>query len=268
MVHSLAGTFSESGLSQRRPFRDPHHSATLPALVGGGTRVRPGEVSLAHLGVLFLDELPEFQRAALEALRQPMESGRATVARANAHVTYPARFQLIGAMNPCRCGYLDDPAQACNRVPKCAVDYQSKISGPLFDRIDLHVEVPAVNPADLSLPPPAETSADIAARVATARARQKARYAKADGAAIIRTNAEADGELLEAVAAPDDAGRALLTEAAERMRLSARGYHRVMRVARTRADLDGSDRVGRLHIAEALSYRRIVPGRSALVSGA
>ena len=164
MIRSLAGELREDGLTRVRPFRDPHHSASMPALIGGGQRARPGEVSLAHLGVLFLDELPEFQRGVLEALRQPLETGRASVARANAHVTYPARVQLVAAMNPCRCGYLDDPVQACSRAPKCAQEYQSKISGPLFDRIDLHVDVPAVNPADLDLPPPAETSADVAAR--------------------------------------------------------------------------------------------------------
>jgi magnesium chelatase family protein len=265
MIHSLAGALSADGLARRRPFRDPHHSASMAALVGGGHRARPGEVSLAHLGVLFLDELPEFQRPALEALRQPLESGRTTIARANAHVAYPSRFQLVGAMNPCRCGHLDDPEQGCNRVPKCAVDYQSKISGPMFDRIDLHVEVPAVNPADLGLPPPAEASADVAARVAAARTIQKVRYADIEGGAPVRTNAEADGTLLEAVAAPDEAGRALLLEAAERMRLSARGYFRVLRVARTLADLDGAGGVRRIHVAEALSYRRIVPGRSAVL---
>lgn len=268
MIHSLAGALPGDGLVRRRPFRDPHHSASLPALVGGGTRARPGEVSLAHLGVLFLDELPEFQRAALESLRQPLETGRATVARANAHVAYPARFQLIAAMNPCRCGYLDDPAQACARAPKCAHEYQARISGPLFDRIDLHVEVPAVSPADLALPPPAEGSAAVAARIAAARERQKARYADggADGSRP-RTNVEADGRLLEAVAAPDEAGRRLLTEAAERMKLTARGYHRVLRVARTLADLDGADGVKRLHVAEALSYRRVVPGRAVVGAG-
>jgi len=257
MVHSLAGALTDGRLMRRRPFRDPHHSASLPALVGGGIKARPGEISLAHKGVLFLDELPEFDRRTLESLRQPMETGRAVVARANAHASYPARVQLVAAMNPCRCGHLDDPDLACTRAPRCAADYQARISGPLFDRIDLHVDVPAVSPADLSLPPPAEGSAEIAARVAQARAAQAARL-KPHG---IRTNAEADGELLEEVAAPDEPGRALLMQAAERMKLSARGYHRVLRVARTLADLAGEPTVRRVHVAEALSYRRIAPGR-------
>jgi magnesium chelatase family protein len=268
MIQSLAGVLAGGGLTRRRPFRDPHHSASMAALVGGGHKARPGEVSLADLGVLFLDELPEFQRAALEALRQPMETGRVTVARANAHVSYPARFQLIAAMNPCRCGYLDDPGQACSKAPRCAEDYQTKISGPLYDRIDLHVDVPAVSVGDLSLPPAAEGSAEVAARVAKARALQKQRYAHHP---IVRSNAEADGTLLEECAHPDEAGRSLLVEAAERMRLSARGYHRVIRVARTLADLDvvsgGGDPAtpsSRIHIAEALSYRRQMVGRDAV----
>ena len=255
MVHSVAGQLVEGRITKRRPFRDPHHSASLAALVGGGVRARPGEVSLAHHGVLFLDELPEFQRPALESLRQPIESGRAVVARANHHLTYPARFMLVAAMNPCRCGHLDDAALGCGRAPKCAKEYQSRISGPLFDRIDLHVDVPAVSPADLSLPPARENSATVAARVARMRALQRERYAKlGDGA---RTNGEADGDLLEKVAAPDAAGRQLLTQAAERLKLSARGYHRVLRVSRTLADMDGGDGVKRVHVAEALSYRRI-----------
>jgi magnesium chelatase family protein len=261
MIASLAGLLEGGRIGKRRPFRAPHHSASMAALVGGGLRAKPGEVSLAHCGVLFLDELPEFQRGVLDSLRQPLESGVAVVARANAHVRYPARFQLVAAMNPCRCGYLSDPALACGRAPKCALDYQSRISGPLFDRIDLHVEVPAVRPQDLSLPPPTDGSAEVAARVASARARQTARFADKGVGETVRVNAQADGTLLEEIAKPDAAGAALLAEAAERMKLTARGYHRVLRVARTLADLEGADAVRRLHIAEALSYRRIQMAR-------
>ncbi|NQV19973.1 MAG: YifB family Mg chelatase-like AAA ATPase, partial [Rhodospirillales bacterium] len=257
MVASVAGELTDGRITRTRPFRAPHHSASMAALVGGGVRANPGEVSLAHLGVLFLDELPEFSRSVLDGLRQPLETGEAVVSRANAHVTYPARVQLIAAMNPCRCGYLSDPARACTRAPRCARDYQSKISGPLFDRIDLHVDVPDVSANDLSLPPAAEGSDAVAARVGAARALQSARYRAHTCDAKIRTNADADGKLLEAVATPEDTGAALLRDATERMKLSARGYHRVLRVARTLADLDGSDPVRRIHVAEALSYRRI-----------
>jgi magnesium chelatase family protein len=281
MVRSLAGDLSEGKLSRRRTFRDPHHSATLQALVGGGPRARPGEVSLAHHGVLFLDELPEFNRASLEALRQPIESGRVTVARANAHVTYPARFQLVAAMNPCRCGHLMEATRACGRAPRCGLDYQAKLSGPLLDRIDLCIDVPPVSAADLALPPPAEGTADIAARVAAARAVQRERLGEFDRKGKLlaieadqtaglladrardwskpRCNADTDGALLAAIAEPDAEGRALLTRAAERLGLSARAWHRTLRVARTLADLDGSGSVRRLHIAEALSYRRPQP---------
>src|SRR3954451_10180402 len=178
MIQSVAGGLGGGGLLLEPPFRDRHHSTSLPALVGGGLRTRPGEISLAHCGVLFLDELPEFNRAALEALRQPLETGRVSVARANSHVTYPARVQLVAAMNPCRCGYLSEPGRGCGRAPRCALDYQSRVSGPLLDRIDLHIDVPAVSAADLALPPPAETSAEVARRVAAGRGRQRERYAK------------------------------------------------------------------------------------------
>jgi magnesium chelatase family protein len=255
MVASVAGELDGGRIRRRRPFRSPHHSASMPALVGGGLKVRPGEISLAHLGVLFLDELPEFQRAVLDSLRQPLETGEVSVARANTHVTFPARVQLIAAMNPCRCGHLGDPALACSRAPRCAADYQARVSGPLLDRIDLHVEVASVSAADLTLPPPAEGSSEVARRVAAARSIQSRRF---NGSGV-RTNSEADGELLDRVATPDQPGRKLLADAAAAMRLSARGFHRVLRVARTIADLSGSEEVGRIHVAEALSYRRSAP---------
>jgi magnesium chelatase family protein len=261
LIQSVAGQLAEGAIARTRPFRNPHHSASQAALIGGGQKARPGEVSLAHRGVLFLDELPEFQRAALDALRQPIEIGQAVVARANAHVTYPARFQLVAAMNPCRCGHLSDPGLACSRAPRCAADYQTRLSGPLLDRFDLTAEVPPVAASDLALPPPAEGSAEIAARVATARARQRARFARLDKALVhgAITNADAEGELLEAIATPEAPAQALLLDAARRLRLSARAYHRVLKVARTIADLAGAEAVGRLHVAEALSFRRMEP---------
>ncbi len=258
MIASVAGEIEDGALTDRRPFRAPHHSASMPALVGGGLRARPGEVSLAHNGVLFLDEFPEFQPQALDALRQPLEAGEVAIARANHRITYPARFMLVAAMNPCRCGRASDPGFACRRGPnlRCAAEYQGRLSGPLLDRIDLNIEVPAVTAADLILPPPAEGSKEVAARVARARAIQGARYA-AFSLPATHTNAAAPPAVLEEVARPDSTGLALLRDAADAMHLSARGYHRVLRVARTLADLDGADKVGRVHLAEALSYRAL-----------
>jgi magnesium chelatase family protein len=258
MIASVAGEIEGGALTNRRPFRAPHHSASMPALVGGGLRARPGEVSLAHHGVLFLDEFPEFQPQVLDSLRQPLEIGEVAIARANHRVTYPARFMLVAAMNPCRCGRASEPGFACKRGAnaRCAADYQGRLSGPLIDRIDLHIEVPAVTTADLILPPPTEGSREVAERVARAREIQTQRYA-AIGLPHLRTNAAAQGPMLEDLARPDAGGLALLRDAADAMRLSARGYHRVLRVARTLADLDGVERVGRLHLAEALSYRAL-----------
>jgi len=256
-VHSVAGLLEGGRLVTRPPFREPHHSASMAALTGGGHRAKPGEISLAHRGVLFLDELPEFPRQALEALRQPLETGRVSVARASAHITYPARVQLVSAMNPCRCGHLSDASRACGRAPRCAEDYQNRISGPLLDRIDLTIEVEPVPPAELARAPAGEPSAVIAARVAAARAMQRARYG-ADGP---QCNAEADGKKLEAGlhAAPE--ARLLAEQAAEKLRLSARGFTRTLRVARSIADLACSEIVLRAHVAEALAFRHRLPGR-------
>ena len=254
MISSLAGQLAGGAISARRPFRSPHHTASTAALAGGGVRARPGEMSLAHNGVLFLDELPEFPPRTLEALRQPLESGEITVARANYHVTWPARFQLIAAMNPCKCGHAGEPGHTCRRGPRCAADYQARISGPLLDRFDLRITLPRVSALDLAAPAPAEGSAEVAARVAAARKIQKRRYA-ALGLEDVATNAQAPARVLEEVARPDAEGARFLAGAAEALRLSARGYHRILRTARTLADLRGDERVGRVHLAEALAYR-------------
>ena len=252
MIHSLAGLLSEGGISRDRPFREPHHTASMAAIVGGGRRAAPGEISLAHNGVLFMDEFPEFPRPVLETLRQPIETGEVIVARANAHVKYPCRFMLVAAANPCKCGYMTDPARACSRAPDCGNDYMGRISGPLMDRFDLRVEVPPVAFSDLDLPATGDTSAEVAARVATARAVQQARFAATPD---IRLNADAEGTVLEEIARPDTDSRALISRVADRFGLTARGYHRILRVARTIADLDGSEAMRHPHVAEAVSFR-------------
>ncbi|MDF1600991.1 YifB family Mg chelatase-like AAA ATPase [Mesorhizobium sp. YIM 152430] len=254
MIASIAGELAGGKLSDRRPFRSPHHSASMAAMVGGGLRARPGEVSLAHNGVLFLDEFPEFQPVVLDSLRQPIENGESVIARANHRVSYPARIQLVAAMNPCRCGMAGEPGHRCARGPRCQSDYQARISGPLLDRIDLRIEVPAVSAADLIAPGRAEKSIVVRERVAAARRLQAERYA-ALGLAAATTNAHCSAGLIETVAVPDAAGAALLRDASEKLNLSARAYHRVLKVARTLADLDGAEPVARIHLAEAISYR-------------
>ena len=263
MIHSVAGALAGGALTDRRPFRAPHHSASMPALVGGGVHAKPGEISLAHNGVLFLDELPEFQPQVLDSLRQPLETGEVAIARANHRVVYPARFQLIAAMNPCRCGMANEPGYACKRAPndRCVAQYLGRLSGPLLDRFDLVVDVPSVSAADLMTPPAQEGSAEAGARVLAARKIQIARYA-ALGLEGVVCNAGAPASLVEEIANADAAGLALLRDAAERLRLSARGYHRVLKLARTLADLDGDGPTRRAHLAEALSYRG-APDRAA-----
>lgn len=253
MIASVSGNLNQKEVNSERPFRDPHHSCSMAAMVGGGKKVLPGEITLAHHGVLFLDELPEFPRAVLDSLRQPLETGHVVVSRANAHVKYPANFQLVAAMNPCRCGYLGDQSRSCNKAPRCAVDYQSKISGPLFDRIDIHIDVPQVTPADLTKEPPKEGSKEVLERVVQARGIQEKRYKKLG----ITTNSQADGEVLLDTATPDAQGKEMLDKAYSQMGLSMRGYNRVLRVARTIADMEKSVNVRKHHIAEALNYRRI-----------
>jgi len=252
MIQSLCGLIEDGGINRSRPFREPHHTASMAAIVGGGRRAQPGEISLAHNGVLFLDELPEFSRPVLETLRQPLETGEVMVARANAHVKYPSRFMLVAAANPCKCGHLADPGRACSRAPVCAEDYMGRISGPLMDRFDLRIEVPPVPYSDLDLAPAAEGSAEVAQRVAAARNLQEERFRDQPD---VHLNSDAEGALLEDNAALDTESRELLHKAADRFSLTARGYHRVLRVARTIADLDQEPDIQRPHVAEALGFR-------------
>ncbi len=266
MIASIAGELAGGQLTDRRPCRAPHHSASMAAMVGGGLRVRPGEASMAHHGVLFLDEFPEFSPTVLDSLRQPLESGECIIARANNRVTYPARIQLIAAMNPCRCGMAGEPGFQCARGPRCQTDYQSRISGPLMDRIDLRVDVPAVSAADLIRPKTTgETSADVAKRVALAHEMQQARFTKLGQSSTI-TNAHCPAAMVDQIAGLDSRGTELLRSASEKLQFSARAYHRVLRVARTLADLEQSESVDRIHLAEAISYR--APGERGLKAAA
>ncbi len=255
IIYSIAGQLNSQNLVSTRPFRAVHHTASPVSLAGGGSDAKPGEISLAHNGVLFLDELPEFNRQTLEILRQPIESGKITISRAKRNATYPSRFQLIAAMNPCPCGHLGNPAMSCSRAPRCAEAYQNKISGPLLDRIDLHVDVDAVNPWDMNSDDntPRETSAEIRERVVAARARQISRQGK--------VNAVLDGRELEEMIVLSDELVQFLNNAAQKMGLSARGYNRIKRLARTIADLRGVDIIEMSDLAEALSYRPINRGK-------
>lgn len=258
MIRSIAGELSGGQISDQRPFRNPHHSASMAALVGGGLKVRPGEVSLAHNGVLFLDELPEFSPQVIDSLRQPLEAGETSIARANARITYPARFQLVAAMNPCKCGMAGTPGHTCRRGDRCAGDYQARISGPFLDRIDLRIDVPAVSARDMIGRSKSESSQQVAKRVNMARKLQHERFLS-HGVFDVHTNAAASPSLIEKIAAPDKESQNLLLAAAEKFSLSARAYHRVLKVARTLADLGGAKNISRPHVAEALSYRLNIP---------
>lgn len=254
MIQSMAGLLGQSGMSRNRPFRAPHHSATMAALVGGGARPQPGEAALAHLGVLFLDELPEFSPRVLDSLRQPLETGEISIARANHRISYPSRFQFIAAMNPCRCGRAFEAGMSCRRGRNCTGDYMNRISGPLLDRIDLQVEMPAVAAGDLAGSQKPESSAEVGARVVAARARQQARYA-ALGLGEGRTNAGCPVNRLSEVTSLNPHAEILLNDAMQRLGMTARGYHRTLRLARTIADLDHSDQITHIHLTEALAYR-------------
>ena len=252
MIYSVSGGLREGKLVTNRPYRSPHHNASMPAMIGGGTNAKPGEVSLSHNGILFLDELPEFPRQVLDSLRQPLETGDVTVSRVKTHATYPANFQLIAAMNPCKCGYLGDPAHGCTRAPKCAIEYQQKLSGPLLDRIDIHVEVPAQNPLEAFNKKENESSGSIRGRVAAARNIQQKRF----GDSNTRTNSDIEGDDLEKYCVMEKDAKDIFEKGVESLRLSMRGHARVLRVARTIADLDSSDTIHKKHMAEALSYRQ------------
>lgn len=251
MIQSVAGFLGSDGIQSTRPFRERHHTASMAAIVGGGKGAKPGEISLAHNGILFLDELPEFPRHVLETLRQPLEMGEVMISRANAHVKYPCKFSLIAAANPCKCGFMTDPDQACGRAPNCGNDYLGRISGPLMDRFDLRIEVPVVRFQDLSLPASGERSHVIAKRVLEARALQDTRFSKTG----IATNSDLKGDAMDRLIKMDEDAKTYLEQAAIKLNLTARGFHRVIRVSRTIADLEQSENVARHHVGEAISFR-------------
>ncbi len=254
MIHSASGRSADSFITSR-PYRDPHHSCSMPAMVGGGAKAKPGEISLAHFGVLFLDELAEFPRQVLDSLRQPLETGNITIARANCHVTFPANFQLISAMNPCRCGYLGDAKKECKKAPICGSDYKGKISGPLLDRIDITVNV---TPIDFFVENKTigESSQAIKARVIATRELQKKRYENFSCATSLKTNAKIDGKILENFITLDEESKKILQNAVEKMSISMRGMTRILRVARTIADMDLQENINKSHLLEAIGYRR------------
>lgn len=254
MVASIAGEITDGNLRIIRPFRAPHHSCSMPAMVGGGAnkRVMPGEISLAHNGILFLDELPEFPRIVIDSLRQPLEEGKVNISRANYHVTYPAKFQLIAAMNPCRCGFLGDAERQCNKAPRCGTDYQSKISGPFFDRIDIYLEVNTSSISEIINSAESESSQIVAQRVQKARNLQAKRYKHCG----IKNNSELNNNLIKEFAEPTLEAKLLLNDAAEKIKLSMRGYNRILKLARSIADLAEEEKINKTHIAEALNYRK------------
>jgi magnesium chelatase family protein len=251
-IYSIMGRLRPGqALVPRRPFRSPHHTISDAGLIGGGTIPRPGEVSLAHHGVLFLDELPEFRRSTLEVLRQPLEEGKVTISRAATALTYPARFMLVAAMNPCPCGFYGDPKRACTCTPNQINNYRSRISGPLLDRIDIQVQVPAVPFRDMTAPEAGEGSGELRARVVAAREVQSRRFHKTR----IYANAHMPPKLIKQYCAPGPEAQRLLEAAMERLGLSARAYHRILKIARTIADLEGEGAISPAHVAEAIQYR-------------
>jgi magnesium chelatase family protein len=254
-VASIAGLISDGKLVSTRPFRAPHHSCSMPAMVGGGVgkRIKPGEVSLAHNGILFLDEIPEFPSSVLESLRQPIENREVLISRVDSHVSFPANFQLIAAMNPCKCGYLGSGDRECSKAPICGSDYQNKISGPIMDRFDLYVDVPAVDVLSITsnTTKKGESSKDVSARVRATREFQLKRY---EGYGI-RNNAQLNGQSLSDFATPVDEAQKLLNNAVTKFKISMRGYNKLLKVARTIADMERSEKIYKIHMAEAISYR-------------